>query len=108
MATNFRNRIAVLGAVLILGGVLSGCESMGTSDRSTGAVLDDTAITTKVKSAFASDPDVSAMRVSVKTVDGRVNLTGEVKSLTEKRKAEQVARNVSGVRSVNNELVVAN
>ena len=108
MATNFRNRIAVIGAALMLGGVMSGCESMGMGDRSTGAVLDDTAITTKVKSAFASDPDVSAMRVSVKTVDGRVNLTGEVKSLTEKRKAEQVARNVSGVRSVNNELVVAN
>jgi osmotically-inducible protein OsmY len=73
-----------------------------------GAVIDDTAITTKVKSAFASDPDVSALRVSVKTVDGRVNLTGEVKSQAEKRKAEQVARNVSGVRSVNNELIVAN
>jgi osmotically-inducible protein OsmY len=96
----------MLGAALMLGGVLSGCAS--TSDRSMGAVIDDTAITTKVKSAFASDPDVSALRVSVKTVDGRVNLTGEVKSQAEKRKAEQVARNVSGVRSVNNELIVAN
>ena len=106
MATNFKNRIAVLGAALMLGGALSGCANTG--DRTAGAVMDDTAITTKVKTAFASDPDVSAMRVSVKTVDGRVNLTGAVKSQDEKRKAEQVARNVSGVRSVNNELVVSN
>jgi hyperosmotically inducible periplasmic protein len=87
MATNFKNRVAVLGAALMLGGVLSGCESMGMGDRSMGAVIDDTTITTKVKSAFAADPDVSAMRVSVKTIDGRVNLTGEVKNQTEKRKA---------------------
>jgi hyperosmotically inducible periplasmic protein len=105
MSTNFRNRIAMLGAVLMLGGAF-GCANTG--DRSAGAVMDDTAITTKVKSAFASDPDVSALRVSVKTVNGRVNLTGEVKSNTEKRKAEQVARGVSGVTSVNNELTVAN
>ena len=105
MAMNFRNRIAMVGFALMLGGgVLGGCAS----DRSAGAVMDDTTITTKVKSAFAADPDVSAMRVSVKTVDGRVNLTGQVKNQTEKRKAEQVARDVSGVRSVNNELVVAN
>lgn len=105
MATNLKNRVAVLGAALVLGGFLSGCA--GTGER-VGTVVDDTTITTKVKSAFAADPDVSAMRVSVKTVNGRVNLTGQVKSHDEKRKAERVARNVSGVNSVNNELIVAN
>ena len=104
MATNFRNRIAMVGIALMLGGTLGGCAS----DRPAGAVMDDTAITTKVKSAFAADPEVSALRVSVKTVNGRVNLTGQVKSQHEKRAAEQVARNVSGVASVNNELTVSN
>jgi len=103
MFANLRNRVAALGAALMLG-LTIGCAS----DRPVGAVLDDTAITTKVKSAFAADPDVSAMRVSVKTVNGRVNLTGEVKNMTEKRKAEQVARGVTGVQSVNNDLTVSN
>src|SRR4029077_4457798 len=103
-ATNFRNRIAMVGIALMLGGVMGGCAS----DRPAGGVMDDTAITTKVKSAFAADPDVSALRVSVKTVDGRVNLTGQVKTMHEKQKAEQVARGVSGVTSVNNDLTVSN
>ena len=41
-------------------------------------------------------------------MNGRVNLTGQAKSQDEKRKAEQVARNVDGVTGVNNELVIAN
>lgn len=104
MATNFRNRIAVLGAALMLGGVLGGCAGTG---EKMGTALDDTAITTKVKSAFATDKDVSAMAVHVKTTNGRVHLTGEVKSYDEKRKAEDVARRVNGVQSVENDLVVA-
>ena len=104
MATNFRNRIAVLGAALMLGGALGGCAGTG---EKTGVAVDDTAITTKVKSAFATDKEVSAMAVHVKTTNGRVQLTGQVKSLEEKRKAEEVARRVSGVHSVENDLVVA-
>jgi len=100
---NFRNRVAVLGAALMLGGVLGGCAS----DRPASAVMDDTAITTKVKSAFATDKDVSAMAVHVQTTNGRVHLTGQVKSYDEKRKAEDVARKVSGVQSVDNDLQVA-
>jgi hypothetical protein len=49
MATNFRNRVAVLGTALMLG-MLGACANTG--DRSVGAVVDDSVITTKVKSAF--------------------------------------------------------
>src|SRR5262245_38373105 len=72
MATYFRNRVAVLGVALMLGGALGGCAN----DRPASAVMDDTAITTKVKSAFATDKDVSAMAVHVQTTNGRVHLTG--------------------------------
>ena len=89
MATNFRNRIAVLGAALMLGGALGGCAGTG---QKVGTAMDDTAITTKVKSAFAADRDVSATRVHVKTVNGSVSLTGVVKSNEEKRKAENRSR----------------
>ena len=104
MATNFRNRVTVLGAALMLGGVLGGCADTG---HKMGAAVDDAAITTKVKSAFATDKDVSATAVHVKTTNGRVQLTGQVKSYDEKRKAEDVARRVAGVQSVENDLEVA-
>ncbi len=104
MATNFRNRIAVLGAALMLGGALGGCAGTG---QKVGTAMDDTAITTKVKSELAVDRDVSATSVHVNTVKGTVSLTGVVKSNEEKRKAENIARSVSGVHAVNNELIVA-
>jgi len=104
MATNFRNRVAVLGAALMLGGVLGGCAGTG---EKVGTAVDDSTITTKVKSEFATNKDVSAMAVHVKTTNGVVQLSGEVKSYDEKRKAEEVARRVSGVRSVENDLTVA-
>jgi osmotically-inducible protein OsmY len=72
-----------------------------------GTAVDDSAITTKVKSAFATDKEVSAMAVHVKTTNGRVQLSGQVKSFDEKRKAEEVARRVAGVQSVENDLTVA-
>src|SRR5262245_2163078 len=104
MATNFRNRVAVLGAALMLGGALGGCAGAG---QKTGTAVDDSAITTKVKSAFATDKEVSAMAVHVNTKNGRVHLSGKVKSFDEKRKAEEVARRVAGVQSVENDLEVA-
>ena len=86
-------------------GLVVGCAGAGVK---TGEAIDDTAITTKVKTAFAKDPDVSAMKVHVDTDKGYVTLKGEVKSMMERDKASQLARNVEGVRGVNNILTVKN
>jgi hyperosmotically inducible periplasmic protein len=83
--------------------VLVGCAGAGTK---TGQAIDDAAITAKVKAQMANDKDVSAMDVSVNTDQGVVRLSGVVKSAAEKQRAEQVARNVEGVRRVDNALVV--
>ena len=40
----------------------------------------DTRITTKIKTRLATDPDLSAFSVSVSTTDGKVTLSGKVKS----------------------------
>jgi osmotically-inducible protein OsmY len=82
---------------------LVGCAGAGTK---TGQAIDDAAITTKVKTQMASDKEVSAMDVSVSTEQGIVRLSGVVKSAEEKQRAEQVARSVAGVKSVDNALVV--
>jgi hyperosmotically inducible periplasmic protein len=73
---------------------------------SVGQEVDDASITTKVKFAFAKDPEVSAMKIDVDTKNGVVTLTGKVKSETEAKRAVSVAETVNGVKSVNSVLTV--
>jgi len=67
---------------------------------STGEVIDDSLITTKVKSSFVADSTVSALDISVETNKGVVNLTGLVNSEAERQRAVQIARETSGVKQV--------
>lgn len=89
---------AIVGTLLLVL-VVVGCASTPT-ERSTGEVIDDTAITTKVKTAFVGDPMVSALAINVSTFKGVVSLTGIVNSETERRRAIQLAEELAGVREV--------
>jgi len=71
-----------------------------------GAYVDDAAITTKVKAKFADDPTVSAMSIKVDTLRGVVQLSGFVDNSEAKATAEELARSVDNVKSVDNELSV--
>jgi osmotically-inducible protein OsmY len=93
------------GAGCALAIVFGGCASDG-SQRSTGQVIDDTAILTKTKAALVNDPVVSGMAINVDVNRGVVTLDGAVNGTVEKQKAEDIARGVDGVRSVENNLVV--
>jgi osmotically-inducible protein OsmY len=79
--------LLVSGASLLLAG-------------STGDVIDDSLITTKVKSSFVADSTVSALDISVETNQGVVTLTGLVTNETERQRAVQIARETSGVKQV--------
>ena len=91
---------AVIAAVAI---ALAGCA--GTATR-TGEYVDDSVITSKVKTAMATDKDVEARNISVVTNDGIVSLSGVAHSRAEAQKAIQLARNVAGVRSVENNIEI--
>jgi hyperosmotically inducible protein len=80
--------------------------SQTASSRSTGQVVDDAAITAKIRAALLADPEVSALKVNVDTNQGAVKLKGEIKSLALRKKVEQIAKGVAGVRSVDNQLIV--
>ena len=70
--------------------------------------MTDTVITTKVKAEFAKDKTVSATNIKVDTdSDGIVQLSGTAKSQAEADKAVVLAKNVKGVTSVKNDIVVA-
>lgn len=79
--------------------VVAGCAATP-EQRSTGEVIDDTAITTKVKANLLADPMVSAFAISVDTSRGVVNLTGIVNSTAERDRAIQIAQDVGGVKRV--------
>jgi len=76
------------------------------SSRSAGEVIDDGVITAKVKTALIEDPMVKAHQVEVSTREGVVQLSGFVDNADAKRKAAELARNVSGVKDVRNDLTV--
>jgi len=84
---------------------IQGCTSTETR-RSAGETMDDSAITAKVKTALLQDKDVSGLAVNVNTYRGVVQLTGFVDDDTQRSKAESIAKDVSGVQSVKNDLQI--
>lgn len=97
--------MALGGAGLTLIALQAGCASTPTKE-STGEVIDDSAITTKVKAAFIKDEVVKAFDVSVETFKGTVQLSGFVDTAEQKYRAAELARRVHGVQDVKNNITV--
>jgi hyperosmotically inducible periplasmic protein len=76
------------------------------SQRTVGEVVDDATITAQIKAKLAADPDLSALKINVDTNQGAVRLKGEVKTLALRRKADQLAQGIKGVKSVDNQLII--
>ena len=74
---------------------------------SVGAAISDTAITAKVKAKYMNDSRLKHSDISVTTVNGVVTLTGSAASAKAKKTAAQLARNVEGVKSVDNDIEMA-
>ena len=95
-------RCSAFSAVALLLFAL-GCASTS-SRESTGEYLDDTAITTKVKTAIFNEPTLKLFQINVETYKSVVQLSGFVSSGADIDKAGEVARAVGGVRSVKNDV----
>lgn len=72
----------------------------------TGEAVSDASITAKVKSALLADEQVKGMRINVDTANQMVTLTGQAQSSAAKQRAEQLALQVDGVKSVQNNITV--
>jgi len=83
-----------------------GGDAMNEKSAAGGAPVDDAALTAKVKSALVAEPGLKAQAISVDAFAGVVTLRGTADSQENRRRAEQIASAVEGVRSVRNELVV--
>jgi len=94
---------AALCAVFLALG--AGAQERGTQERQDKR-KPDAWITTKVKAALATHKNVSAVRTNVDTKGGIVTLRGEVNTPAEKELAGRYAKEVEGVRQVDNRLIV--
>lgn len=87
--------------------VLAGCgksQPDAPARTTVGMEVDDTVVTTKVKSALLADPDVKSFDLKVETRKGAVQLSGFVDSQAQIERAATVTRGVAGVSSVENNL----
>jgi hyperosmotically inducible protein len=73
---------------------------------SVGTQLDDTVITSKVKSALLADPDIKSFDLKVETRKGEVQLSGYVDNQTQIDRALATTRGVEGVKNVENAITI--
>lgn len=81
----------------------AGCASTSKQE-GTGEYVDDSVVTGKVKTAILNEPSLSSAEINVETFKGVVQLSGFVNSKADIDKAVTVARSVSGVISVKNDM----
>jgi hyperosmotically inducible protein len=81
-------------------------DATATAGAAAGEKMDDAGITAKVNTGLSADKDLSASKIDVDTKNGVVTLSGPAPSAQAKARATEIARNVKGVSSVNNQLTV--
>ena len=87
-------------------GVANMTEAARKAGAAASATADDAAITASVSAGLAKDPDLSAIKIDVDTKAGAVSLKGPAPTAAAKARAEEIAKGVQGVTSVNNQLEV--
>jgi len=100
-----RNRFVGYIVLVMLMVAFVACASTSKQE-STGEYVDDSVITTKVKSLLAADDFLKSFEISVETYKGTVQLSGFVDSQKAIDKAVEITRSVKGVKSVKNNLSV--
>jgi len=101
-----KTQILKLTAILGVLAVASACSATRTQE-SAGEVIDDSVLTSKVKIALIDDPITKAGQINVETYRGVVQLGGFVDNTQQKEQATKVARSITGVKEVRNDLRVS-
>jgi hyperosmotically inducible protein len=108
----FDRKLVVLGVTLagLTSVLITGCnkpqETTGTPSANTtaGTEIDDTVVTTRVKSALLADPDIKSFDLKVETRKGTVQLSGFVDNQTQIDRAVAATRVVEGVKDIENNI----
>ncbi len=102
---NRSNNTRFLTTAALAVALLGGCAG-NPQQESTGEYLDDTTLTTKVKTALLQDPEVSGLATNVETFKGTVQLSGFANNPQERERAEAVASEIIGVEAVQNDIAL--
>jgi osmotically-inducible protein OsmY len=89
--------------IVALSTLLVACAGAG---QSTGEFVDDSLVTTKVKSKLVGDMALKGFTIKVDTDHGVVRLGGAVDSASQKQRAEEIAHETDGVKSVVNDIAI--
>lgn len=99
--------------VVVFAGFLSACGSLIVSGQAEGgrsratvseSGQQDAAITAEINRRFVRDTQISAFDIRIRTRDGVVRLSGQVRNAQAKQRALELARSVDGVRRVESTL----
>ncbi len=97
IVSSLRPLVAVAAVVLVA------CASTPTRE-SMGEYIDDSLITSRVRTALIADPKVDSDEIKIETFKGTVQLSGFAESPDEGARAADLASRVPGVREVKNDI----
>lgn len=100
-----KNIVVYFLLILMVIATFVACASTRTHE-SAGEYVDDSVITTKVKTLLAQDDFLKSFRISVETFQGTVQLSGFVNSKNAVGKATEIVSGVKGVKAIKNNLIV--
>lgn len=115
MRTRYIFLATILGAITLAQGcapiIIAGgatAASVATDRRTVGAFVDDNAIELKARKALNSDPEIGDdVHVNITSMNGIVLLTGETTTGELRDRALALIRDIPGIRSINNNVVIA-
>lgn len=100
-----KNQFSKVFIVALACAVLGGCAATA-SNRSTGEFIDDKSIAASIKTSLLADPATDGLNIDVEVDRNKVQLNGFVDSQSQVDRAGEIARETSGVTSVENNLRV--
>jgi osmotically-inducible protein OsmY len=98
------HQIELVGGLLLIFLLLFSCAAAAPRASMQAQVVDDATIQASVKSELVDDPRIDADAVTLEVRRGVVTLVGWVGSENERKRVEDLAWSVSGVRDVDNQL----
>ena len=100
----FFTKFSTIAAIAVLS--TTGCRVMHHQE-TTGQYVDDTTLSARAKAPLIKDKNVKSSDFSIEVYQGNVTLTGVASTPTEAKLAEEDIRAVDGVKSVKNDVRIA-
>lgn len=101
----YPTHIMKYAAIVVFATALAACEVFS-GHQTSGEYVDDVTITNTIRAEILQEPNLKIMQINVETMKGVVQLSGFVDSQQNKNKAVGIARQVRGVTSVKDDLMV--